>query len=177
MSPKLDVGSVDELVARASVEELAYASAGTGQTIHLCGAWFAYLAGVRMRHVPYDGGSATAYPDLLAGRVHVYFDSLLGAREHIDSGAVRVLAVSSLARHPIVAHVPTLAECGFPEHALDVWLGVFATDSVGVASQPDAAALAQLGLRGGPTSAAALDSEIETSREHWLAALRVALAH
>jgi tripartite-type tricarboxylate transporter receptor subunit TctC len=103
VSPRLGVRTVDELVERARRERLTYASAGTGQTIHVCTAHFCASSGIAMTHRPYDAGSATAYDDLLAGRVHVFFDNLLACRERIERGDVRMLA----------------------ESTLDVWLGVF----------------------------------------------------
>jgi len=127
VSPRLGVATLEQLVARAKREQLVYASAGTGQTIHLCTAYFCELAGVRMQHRPYDQGSAGAYADLIAGRVHVYFDNLLGCREFVARGDAVPLAVSARSRNRLLPEVPTLAECGYPAHALDIWFGVFGT--------------------------------------------------
>jgi tripartite-type tricarboxylate transporter receptor subunit TctC len=175
-SPALGVRSVGELIDRARRERLTYASAGEGQTIHVCTAYFCRLAGVEMAHRPYDGGSATAYGDFAAGRVHVYFDSLLGCRERIASGGAVPLAVSSIGRSLALAEVPTLAECGFPDHALDVWLGVFAANT-----SPDAGAvladrslasrLRALGLEGGPLARDAFELQVQDSRAAWRRAL------
>ena len=174
--PSLGVDSVEALVELARREPLAFASAGTGQTIHVCGAYFCELAGVRMTHRPYDGGSATAYADFFAGRVHMYFDSLLGAREHIASGKALPLAVSAARRSAVLPHVPTLAERGFPTHALEVWLGVFAAnapvDPARALRDPGVREkLEKLGLEGGPLDRAAFHAQVETSRVRWLTAL------
>ena len=174
--PSLGVRDVAALIERARREPLVYASAGAGQTIHVCSAYFCELAGVRMSHRPYDGGSATAYADFSAGRVHVYFDSLLGCREHVASGEAVPLAVSAARRSAVLPRVPTLAECGFPAHALDVWLGVFAANATvgGAHAMDDASLLAQLatlGLEGGPLDGGAFRAQVESSRKRWITAL------
>ena len=121
VSPRLGVRTVDELVERARRERLTYASAGTGQTIHVCTALFCEEAGIAMAHRPYDQGSATAYDDLLAGRVHVYFDNLLACRERIERGDVIMLAKSPL----------------------DVWLAVFGANVEAMADPAEGTALAK----------------------------------
>ncbi len=125
VSPRLGVRTVGELVARAHAGKLVYASAGEGQTIHACTALFCKQAGIEMEHRPYDAGSATAYEDLAAGRVHAYFDNVLGAIDRIVRGEAVPLAVSSFSRSDLLPEVPTLVACGFVDHALDVWLAVF----------------------------------------------------
>jgi tripartite-type tricarboxylate transporter receptor subunit TctC len=174
VSPLLGARSVEELVAAARGRALTYASAGAGQTIHLCSALFCAQAGIGMRHRPYDRGSATAYADLAAGNVQVYFDSLLGCLDRIAAGEAMPVAVSSRRRSALLPGVPTLVECGFPHHALEVWLGVFASGIEGTASPPDgqlASELAALGLTGGPIDAAALMAQVDESRPGWLRAL------
>lgn len=175
-SPRLGLDSVAALVERARRERLTYASAGAGQTIHACTALFCVQAGIAMEHRPYEGGSVLAYGDLAAGRVHVYFDNLLGCRDRIASGEAVPLAVSSAARHPLLAGVPALRECGFGEYDLDVWLGVFAAHAP-VDAPVDAGlaqALAALGLGGGPLAPAAFARQVEASQGAWRRALEAA---
>ena len=175
-SARLRVTSVEQLVERAQREELVYASAGTGQTIHLCTAYFCALAGIRMTHRPYDQGSAHAYADLVGGRVQVYFDNLLGCEDAIARGDVMPLAVSARSRNRLLPDVPTLAECGYPDHALEIWFGVFGANlSRGAAAAIDSArssaalgaSLDGVGLSGGVTEATALAREIDASRAAW----------
>ena len=184
-SPRLGVRSVDELIARAKTGELVYASAGAGQTIHVCTAFFCELAEIRMTHRPFDRGSAGAYAELVAGRVHVYFDNLLGCRDAIERGDAVPLAVSSARRSRLLPDVPTLAECGFPEHALDVWFGLFGAHLDGTslgrakAACADAelsAALAELGLSGGISGPEKLAGQVEASAPIWKRALRTAVS-
>ena len=183
VSPKLGVSRVEQLVERARNEPLVYASAGTGQTIHLCTAYFCELAGIRMTHRPYDQGSASAYGDLIAGSVQVYFDNLLGCREFVARGDAVPLAVSAGGRNRLLPEVPTLAECDYPQHALDIWFGVFGagldTPALGGidaarSSGALAAALATGGLSGEVAGGAALAREIDASLEPWRRALRSA---
>jgi tripartite-type tricarboxylate transporter receptor subunit TctC len=177
VASSLGVRDVEGLVRLARSRTLSYASAGHGQTIHVCTALFCTQAGITMTHRAYDAGSATAYADLAAGNVHVYFDNLLGCRERIASGEVVALAVSSSARAPVLADVPTLPECGF-DHALDVWLTVFSANlEVQREPRPDpdlARALGGMGLSNGPRSARLAEEEFEASKSAWLAALDVA---
>ena len=183
VSPRLGVTSVEALIERARGETLVYASAGTGQTIHLCTAYFCELAGIRMTHRPYNQGSAHAYADLIAGRVQVYFDNLLGCREFIARGDAIPLAISARERNRLLPEVRTLAECGFPQHALEIWFGVFgaglgepALRAIDAARANAAlhAALATVGLTGEIAPGAALARKIEASREGWRRALESA---
>ncbi len=182
-SPRLGIRSVEALIARARSESLSYASAGEGQTIHACTALFCLQAGIRLEHRPYDAGSAAAYNDLAAGRVHVHFDNLVGCRDRIAAGDAVALAVSSVRRSAWLQEVPTLIECGFPDHALDVWLGVFGAH-VGSAAAglegPNGTALGGdldvLGLSGGPLGREALADEVRRSGPGWKRALEAALA-
>lgn len=180
VSPRLGLTSVDALIELARHETLTYASAGTGQTIHLCTAYFCELARIRMTHRPYDRGSAHAYADLVAGSVHVYFDNLLGCREFVARGDAVPLAISARERNRLLPAVPTLAECGFPDHALEIWFGVFGAGiGAGTAraigsARGDAAlrdALDAVGLTGRVGEGRELAREIDASREGWKRAL------
>ena len=162
VSPKLGVTTPAGLIERSRAERLTYASAGAGQTVHVCAAYFCALAGISMSHRPYVEGSVAPYQDLIAGRVHVYFDNLLGCRDRVLHGEAIPIAVSSALRVGELPDVPTLAECGYPEHALDVWLAVFGANI-------DAATMQRLGANEG--AAAALSQRIERSRAPWLRAL------
>ncbi|WP_198378444.1 Bug family tripartite tricarboxylate transporter substrate binding protein [Neoroseomonas rubea] len=103
--------SVPELIAhlKAHPGRYSYASAGSGTTLHISGELFKTLAGVDMAHVPYRG-SAAAYPDIIAGRVHMIFDNIPGALAQARQGRVRALGVTSAARSPVVPDVPAISE-------------------------------------------------------------------
>ena len=103
--------SVPELVAllKANPGRYSFASAGPGTTLHISGELFKMQAGVEMAHVPYRG-SAAAYPDIIAGRVHMIFDNIPGALAQARQGRVRALGVTSARRSPVVPDAPAIAE-------------------------------------------------------------------
>src|SRR6185295_13868893 len=107
--------SVKDLVAlaKASPGRLTFASSGTGALIHLTGEMFKQAAGIDMTHVPYKG-TTQILPDLLDGRVDMALDSLPAYLTHLKSGKVRVLAVASPRRSPLLPDLPTMAEAGVP---------------------------------------------------------------
>ena len=127
VGPSVKARTVGELIAlaRAKTGQLTYGSAGNGSSSHLSGALFESLAGVDLVHVPYKG-SAPLLTDLLAGRVDATFDSFTVYEEHIKSGRVRALAVTSRMRMAALPQVPTLAEAGLPGYEVSIWLGVLA---------------------------------------------------
>jgi tripartite-type tricarboxylate transporter receptor subunit TctC len=128
VAPALGVRSVAELVALAKSKPgaLAYASAGSGQTIHLCGALFAARCGLDLRHAPYAQGSPLAHPELLAGRVAMMFESLAAVLAYVAEGRLLALAVSGTQRSALLPGVPTMAEAGVAGFDLDIWFGLHA---------------------------------------------------
>ena len=123
----LPVKSIAELSALAKKQPglLTYSSAGSGSSSHLSGALFESLAKVDLVHVPYKG-SAPALMDLLAGRIDMSFDSYTVYEEHIKSGKVRALGVTSKVRMGILPQVPTIAESGLQDYDVSNWLGLLA---------------------------------------------------
>ena len=113
--------TVPELIAvlKANPGRYAYASAGAGTTLHIAGAMFANMAGVEMTHVPYRG-SAAAYPDIIAGRVHMIFDNIPGALAQAKENRVRALGVTSAERSPVVPDTPSIAE-SLPGYDMASW--------------------------------------------------------
>ena len=119
--------SVAELIALAKAQpgKLTYGSAGSGSSSHLSGALFSTMAGVDMLHVPYKG-SAPLATDLLAGRLDMTFDSFTVYEEHIKSGRVRALGVTSKDRLSALPNVPSIAEAGLNGYDVSNWLGLLA---------------------------------------------------
>jgi tripartite-type tricarboxylate transporter receptor subunit TctC len=119
--------NIPELMALAKKQPgvLTYGSAGSGSSSHLSGALFESLAGVDMLHVPYRGSAPVAM-DMLAGRIDMTFDSYTVYEEHIKSGKVRVLGVTSKARMGILPQTPTIAEAGLVGYDVSNWLGLLA---------------------------------------------------
>jgi tripartite-type tricarboxylate transporter receptor subunit TctC len=85
------------------------ASSGNGTSVHLSGEMFMAMTGVKMQHVPYRG-SAPATTDLLGGQVQVIFDNMPSIIQHIRSGALRALGVTTAERSTQLPEVQTVAE-------------------------------------------------------------------
>ena len=121
----LPVKNVAELLAHARKNPgLAYATAGTGTSMHLAGVLFAQLSKTEWVHVPYKG-SAPLVTDLMGGQVPVAFDNLPASLPHIQSGKLRALAVAGAQRSPALPDVPTLAEAGLNDYEVEPWFGVY----------------------------------------------------
>jgi tripartite-type tricarboxylate transporter receptor subunit TctC len=119
--------SARELVeaARKNPDSIKLANAGVGTGQHLFGAAFMKLTQAKMLEVPYRG-SAAAFPDLIAGRVDLFFDSTPAAIPYIKSGQVKGVAVLAPKRNPQIPDVPTMTEAGIPGLEIDSWIGIFA---------------------------------------------------
>ncbi|QHE85204.1 Bug family tripartite tricarboxylate transporter substrate binding protein [Hydrogenophaga sp. BPS33] len=127
VGPSVKAKNVAELIAlaKSKPDGLTYGSAGSGSSGHLSGALFESIAGVKMLHVPYKG-SAPLMADVLAGRVDLTFDSYTVYQEHIKTGKVTALAVTSRTRMGVAPDLPTLEQAGLKEYDVSNWLGVFA---------------------------------------------------
>ena len=121
-----NVKTVADVIAAARREpgQMTYASAGNGTSIHLAGEMFTSLAKIEMMHIPYKG-SGPAVSDLLGGQVNYMFDSVTSARNHIQSGKLRALAVTTAKRSKSLPHVPTMAEAGVAGYDVSPWFAVF----------------------------------------------------
>ena len=125
--PALPAKSVKEFIALAKARpaELNYFSSGTGSGTHMAAALFDQLAGIKTTHVPYKGG-AQGVTDLLAGQVQFAFSTIGLAQPHVESGRLRMLAISSTRRYPRLPNVPTIAESGVKGYEAAQWYGVVA---------------------------------------------------
>src|SRR3954449_10900492 len=94
--------------ARANPGKVNMASSGNGTSVHLSGELFMAMTGVKMQHVPYRG-AAPALTDMLGGQVQVIFDNMPSIIQHIRSGALRALAVTTLEPSALLPDVPTVA--------------------------------------------------------------------
>lgn len=107
--------SAADVVSAAKVKpgEVSYASSGTGGSAHLAGALVEALTGAKMTHVPFKG-NAPALTEVIAGRVTFMFYPMIGIADHVAQKRLKVLGVSTAARHPDYPGVPTMSESGFP---------------------------------------------------------------
>ena len=125
--PTAGVSTVSELLAlaRAKPGSLTYGTAGNGTPPHMTGELFKAYTGVNILHIPYKGG-APAIVDLVAGQIPMMFDNVPPLLPHVRSGRIKALAVTSLARIPVLPEVPTLHELGLKEFDAVGWNGLLA---------------------------------------------------
>ncbi len=111
---------------------VSYASFTAGNSSHFAGVILNRRAGLDMVHVPFNG-TPPAVQNLVGGQVHAAFLPLLAVKPHVDSGKVRVLAISTPKRSGLMPDVPTFTEEGFGEMQIYIWSGLSAP-----AGTPDA---------------------------------------
>ena len=126
VNPAIPINTVPEFIAyaKANPGKINFASPGNGATIHLCGELFKMMAGVQMVHVPYRG-NAPALTDLLAGQVQVMFADTPSSIEHIRTGKLRAMAVTTATRSEVLPEIPTVSEF-LPGFEANNWFGVAA---------------------------------------------------
>jgi len=178
VGPALPVKTVAELLEHVRKNPgVPYATAGTGTSMHLAGVLFAQMSDTDWTHIAYRG-SAALLPDLLGGQVPVAFDNLPASLPHIQAGRLQALAVAGSQRSVALPNVPTLAEAGLPDYAVEPWFGVYgpAGMSAAVVTRLEAALQAALAdpavkdklLAAGfsPQSSTAAAFEALTAREY-----------
>jgi tripartite-type tricarboxylate transporter receptor subunit TctC len=121
--PSVPAKTVSEFIAyaKANPGKVSMASSGIGTSLHMTGELFKMMAGVDLVHVPYRGGTAML-TDLIGGQVQVLF---VGSEtiEHIRSGKVRALAVTTATRSELLPDTPTVGEF-LPGFDASVWFGI-----------------------------------------------------
>jgi tripartite-type tricarboxylate transporter receptor subunit TctC len=125
----IPVTTVAELVAhsRTVPGKMNYASAGVGSVSHLNFEVFKDAVGMEAVHIPYKGGGQ-AIADIVAGHVPMTITSVQATKSLVESGKIKALAVTSLARSPAMPNVPTMQEAGVKAAAdveLRFWFGIF----------------------------------------------------
>jgi tripartite-type tricarboxylate transporter receptor subunit TctC len=111
LNPQVPATTVPEFIAYAKDNpgKLSLGVGGIGTTGHVAGELFKMMTGVDMVVVPYRGGGP-ALTDLLAGLVHVYIGPALGSIDHVRTGKLRALAVTTAARSEALPDVPVMAD-------------------------------------------------------------------
>ncbi len=122
VSPSLPAKNVRELIAlaKAKPRELSYASSGPGSASHLATEMLSGMTGIEMTHVPYKG-TGPAVVDLISGRVQLYINPLLAVIGAVETGRLRVIAVTSAQRVKSLPDIPTVAESGVPGYEAIAW--------------------------------------------------------
>jgi tripartite-type tricarboxylate transporter receptor subunit TctC len=127
VNPTVGINSIADLVARAKAnpDELNYASPGIGTTPHLSGELFKIVAGIQITHVPFSG-AGPAIQAILSGTTQVASAALPPAHPHIESGALKALAVTGAHRWFDLPNVPTMIELGYKDFISDTFQGFLA---------------------------------------------------
>lgn len=125
--PSLGASSLADVIriAKEKPGEIAFASSGAGLSTHLMMESFMTHTGIKMIHVPYRG-SAPALSGLIAGDTSLLMDSVVSGLPHVQSGALRAIAVSSAERSPVAPDIPTMRESGLTDFAAITWYGIMA---------------------------------------------------
>jgi tripartite-type tricarboxylate transporter receptor subunit TctC len=118
--------------AKPQGDKVSYASFTAGNSSHFAGVILNKQAGLNLVHVPYNG-TPPAVQNLVGGQVHGAFLPLMAVKAHLESGKVKVLAVTSPKRSPLMPNVPTFTEQGFPDMEIYIWSSIVAP-----AGTPDA---------------------------------------
>ena len=124
---KVPAKTMPELLAlaRAKPNSLNFASSGPGSMPHLAGELLKQYGRIDIVHVPYRG-AAPAVTDLLGGSVEMMFMDIAVLLPHVQSGAIKAIAIGSPVRSPSLPDLPTTGELGLPEVVADNWYGIVA---------------------------------------------------
>jgi tripartite-type tricarboxylate transporter receptor subunit TctC len=127
VGPSSPVSTVQELVQRAKAQpgKIDYGSAGTGSGMHLMAVVFQARAGVQMTHIPYKTATAVNLA-ILSGEIPVLFTAVAGITPLLESGKVKMIALSSRERYALLPNVPTIAETVLPDFDVTTWYALAA---------------------------------------------------
>ena len=125
--PSVPAASVKDLIQLAASKpgKLNFAISGVGGAPHLAGVDFALRTGIKWEYIPYKGGSQ-AIADIAAGQADVTLNGMLATYPMVQSGRLKLIAVSSAKRMSAIPDVPTIAESGVPGFETGSWQGVVA---------------------------------------------------
>jgi len=119
--------TVNDMIAisKKDPQGLSYGTSGAGSSPHIAGELLKQKTGANLVHIPYKGGGQ-AMTDLLGGNIPLVYTAVAGANQHIKSGRLRPLAVSSFQRSSSLPDVPTFIESGIKDFELSSWVGLLA---------------------------------------------------
>ena len=121
------VKNVAEFVAyaKANPGKLNVGIIGVGVTDHLTSELLSLRANMKVTHIPYKG-TAIAITDLLQNAIQVRYDGYSNVKQYVESGRLRILAITQGKRSPVIPDVPTIAESGYPDVDVTSWQGLLA---------------------------------------------------
>ena len=128
VSDKSPITSFKDYVeyARKPDNRVTFGSASNGSPQHLGGELFKAMAKIDISHVPYKG-AGPAIVDLMGGQITSMFDILGSSMQHIRSGKLRPLAVTTRERSAMLPQVPSISELGYPDFEYYAWHGISTT--------------------------------------------------
>ena len=126
-NPALPVRNPKELIEymKANQSKINWGSSGTGSSLHIGLAVLQAATGIKVTHIPYKG-SAPAITDLIGGQIQFMHTTTVSAESQIKANRVRVVALASAKRSPLLPDVQTLAEGGVKDAEAIVWFGMAA---------------------------------------------------
>jgi tripartite-type tricarboxylate transporter receptor subunit TctC len=126
VTPSLPAKTVKEFIALAKARpgELSYGSSGSGSSTHLTAELLKSVAGISMNHIPYKG-QGQSLTDVMTGQIQLMFLSPPAAKQWVDSGRLRALAITSEQRFLQLPNVPTFVESGYKELVTGSWYAVW----------------------------------------------------
>ncbi|MFC4922937.1 tripartite tricarboxylate transporter substrate binding protein [Delftia deserti] len=127
VSPRVPARNLQELLtyARENPGKLTFASAGNGSHLHIVTEYLFGMAKVKATHVPYRG-TGPAVTDLLSGNVDMLVAGTEALMQHVKSGKLHALAVTTAQRLPAYPGIPSVAESGLPDYDVVAWHGLLA---------------------------------------------------
>jgi tripartite-type tricarboxylate transporter receptor subunit TctC len=117
--------SLAELIAKGKTVSLSYGSQSVGSGGHLLGAWVAKVGGIDAVHIPFRG-SAPAVTELLANRIDLLWAGYASLKPFYESKQIKLLATTAQQRMAGLTEIPTAAEAGYPQLAVNFWFGLCA---------------------------------------------------
>ncbi len=125
VNASVPANNVKEFVewAKANKGKVSYASFTAGNSSHFAGVILNQRAGIDMTHVPFNG-TPPAVQNLVGGQVNAAFLPLLAVKPHMESGKVKVLAVTSPTRSALMPNVATFREQGYPDLDIYIWAAI-----------------------------------------------------
>lgn len=132
-NPSFSANTLKELLAmpRAQTAKLAIGSSGLASGPHMLYEWLKIKTGLTLNHVPYKGGGPSLL-DAVAGQIPLVINAVPAAMPYIKANRLKVLAITSAKRHPLLPNVPTFVESGVADFVSFQWYGMF-----GPAGMPD----------------------------------------
>ena len=125
--PSFPAKTLRELIdySKKDPKGVSYGTSGVGGTPHIAGELLAQQTGAKLVHVPYKGGGQ-AMADALGGQIPLVFTAVAGAQQHVKSGKLTAVAVSSAKRTSALPDVPTFIESGVADFVVSSWVGILA---------------------------------------------------